>query len=478
MRYALLIGVMLLAGCASTQSKESAFSDVAATVAERTNMQIHWDQGTDADRQVVEAVHAMLQKELTVDDAVQIALLNNRNLQATYEDLGIARSELVQAGLLRNPTLSAQIRFPGRPKSPLEIDVTEEFLSMLLLPVRKRLAGAAFDSAKLQVTDAVLNMISQTKAAFYTLQGAEQLIEMRQSVLLATEASADAAMRMHDAGNITDLQLANEEALHGRAKLDLADAEADMLDAREQLNAAMGVWGLDTTWKIAARLPELPTQDIDLAGLESLAMSQRLDLAAARQDIEVMAQHLGLMRASALIPEAAIASHYERESDGSSTAGPGIEIPIPIFDQGRAAVAGGQARLRQSQQRYAALAVEIRSQVRRARNRTMAAASRARYLTQVILPLRHSIVEETQLEYNGMLVGVFELLRTKQEEIDAGRQYIETLRDYWIARTELERVVGGRLEGRPATTPLPTQSTAPETSAQPAAQEHHHDHGG
>jgi cobalt-zinc-cadmium efflux system outer membrane protein len=467
-----MAGLVLTAGCANVP-RDVGFGSVQNSVMDRTGHRVYWNKGTEADKEVAEVLDSLLQRELTPDSAVQIALLNNQNLQATYEDLGVAQAGLVEAGLLKNPTLSAEVRFPERPKLPFEIDVIGDFLDLFFLPLRKRAAGAEFEAAKLRVTDAVLSMAAQTKGAFYRTQAAQQLIEMRRNIASATEASFEAAKKLHDAGNITDLALANEQALHEQAKIDLARAEAEALDVREELNSLMGVWGKNTDWKIAPRLPELPVSDIEPTGLESLAVSNRFDLAAVRRDVEAAAQRLGLTRSSAMIPEANASFHVSREPDGTQTMGPGIEVPLPIFNQGQGAIATAQARLRQSQRRYAALAVEIRSQVRRARNQMSAARDRAEYYQQVILPLRHQIVQQTQLQYNAMFVGVFQLLAAKKEEIDAGREYVEALREYWTARAELERAVGGSLRARMAA----TQSVASQPATQPdAAEQHQHHH--
>jgi len=311
------------------------------------------------------------------------------------------------------------------------------------------------------------------KTAFYTLQGAEQMLELRQTVAHATELSAEIAGRQREAGNIMDLDLASERALADEAKLDLARAEADVLAGREELNALLGLWGPNTAWKVAPRLPGLPAEDLRRQGLESLAVSQRLDLAAARQAAEAQARSLGLARVTALFPDGVFGGEAEREPEGEWSAGPAIEFSTPIFDQGQAAVAKAVAELRERQRRYAALAVHIRSQVRRSATRMESARRRVEYFETVVLPLRQQIVERTQLQYNAMQVGVFQLLQAKRDEIEAGRAYVETLTDYWLARAELERGVGGDLPAGPTRPSAPGAAPAP-----PAEHEHHMHHGG
>ncbi len=465
----------LACACAST-SPDEAFEDVRTMLAERGVERVHWQRGAEEDAAVVEAVRALLEGELTADAAVQVALLGNLSLQATYEDLGVAQADLVQAGLLANPIFHGEIRFPGRPKSPLELDVSQDFLSVFLLPLRKRVAAAELEAVKLRVAHEVLDLAARTRTAFYVLQGAQQMLEMRESIVLATGSSAEAARRFHEAGNITDLALASEEAIASQARLELALAEEEAFDAREDLTSLMGLWGANAAFRVAPRLPELPASELSPQGLESLAVTQRLDLSAARADTEMFAHALGIEDYAVLEPETVITGHLEREPDGTTTTGPGLDIPIPIFDQGQAARARARSLLRQSEDRYAALAIQVRSEVRRARNRMLSARSRAEYYRSVLLPLQDTIVQQTQLEYNAMLTGVFQLLQAKQAEIEAGRSSIEALRDYWLARTELERTVGGRL-GAGTEDPRTDTQSEPSPEVPPAREpEAGHDH--
>jgi cobalt-zinc-cadmium efflux system outer membrane protein len=413
---------------------------------ERIGSRVHWTQGSDERVAASEAIRQILSRELTADDAVQLALLRNRNLQATFEELGLARADVWRAGLLRNPVLDAEIRFPSSGGGVgMELAFVQDFIDSLLLPLRRKLAEAAFEATKLRVAGTVLDLAGDVRSAFYVLQGAEQTLEMREQVLLATEASSDLATRLNRAGNITDLDLSNELALYEQSKLDVAAAEAEKLRARERLNALMGLWGNDTAWRIAHRLPELPKEEMALDGLEKQAVERSLDLGAAKREIESSARRLGLSGPLSVISEAGLGATGERESEGSWAVGPAVSVPVPLFNLGQASVAQARALLRQSEERFAALAVEIRSRVRAARNDVLAARNRAEHYRKVVLPLRERIVQDTQEQYNAMQVGAFQLLIAKQQEIDAGNRYIETVRDYWLARTELEVILSGTL---------------------------------
>jgi outer membrane protein, heavy metal efflux system len=437
-----ILGVM---GCAHVDPNP-AFADLAKTVHLRTGKHVQWNRGSAEDAQAQAAVASLLSRPLTADSAVQVALLNNRNLQATYEELGIAQADLVEAGLLRNPIFTFERRFPGQ---ALEMDLLKEFIDILLLPLRKRIAAAQFDVAKLRVGHEILKTAAEVGAAFYEHQGDAQLVDLRKTVAEATERSAEIALGMQQAGNLTNLDLATEQGSHAQAKIELAKAQSEAAQTREKLNKVMGAFAAQTTWTAAPRLPELSGSEVSMAQLESRAIRQRLDLAAARQQFVAEAHSLGVARADAILQQAEIGVHYEHEIEGGlRSVGPSLNVPIPIFNQGQAASARGRAKMRQAEQRYLALAADIRSDVRAARDKMLLARRQVEYFKSTALPIRTRVTEESQLQYNAMQIGPFQLLQAKQEEVKTGAESVEALRDYWVARAELEKAVGGSLSGK------------------------------
>lgn len=469
-----------LIGCASVP-KEAGFPDVQKVIGQRMNQRIHWNQDTPEDAAVAELVRSMLLQELTVDNAVQIALLNNRSLQALYEELGIAQADVVQAGLLRNPTFFASFRFmdktiEGHREVNTEFSVDQDLLDLLMLPLRKKVATAQFEQAKQRVSNAVLDLAREVRVAYYTLQADEQMLEMRRTVAQATEAAAEIANRQFEAGTLKQLDADNQQGFYYQAKLDMARTDVQIIADREHLNRLMGVWGTDTTWKLPGRLPALPESEITLEHLESLAVSQRMDLAAAGHTVQAIALSLSLTKKFRYFSVFEFGIDTEHDApDRLNLTGPHLSIGLPIFDQRQAAIARLEAQLRQSQQQLSALAIDIRSEVREMRDRLLAVRNIVKYYQDVILPLRQRIVDESQLYYNGMLIGVYELLLAKQNQINAGREYIDALRDYWITRSDLEHAVGGHLTVTGKTTrPSPQPMEQPATQPPEPSQHIHH----
>src|SRR6266849_3041269 len=270
--------VATLVGCAST-NPEPAFRDVEQTVRTRIAKRVQWNRGTPQDAEGERFVQRLLPRPLSADAAVQVALLNNHELQAMYEELGIAQADVVEAGLLKNPIFLIERRFPGQ---ALETDAFEELVDILLLPMRKRVAAAQLEAAKRRVGDKILKTAAEVRGAFYGHQGDQQLVDLRKTVAEATERSAETALRMHEAGNLKNLDLATEQALHAQAKIELTKAQSGATQSREKLNKLLGAFGLQTNWTIAPRLPELPGGEVSISRLESHAIQQRLDLAADR----------------------------------------------------------------------------------------------------------------------------------------------------------------------------------------------------
>ena len=430
----------LVSGCASVP-KDAGFSEVQETVRQRTGVAAEWVRQQDQEQAVKTRTRTLLQGELSVEGATEIALLNNQRLQATFEELGLAGADVLQSRLPRNPILGIDIRSPEK---AFELSLLQNVISLLQIRRRHAVAAASFESAKLRVTNEVLVLASKVRMACYTLQAAEQVTEMRRNVVESARASAELAIRQRDAGNVSDLDLENEQAFLEQAKLQLANSEGAVLSARESLNRLMGLWGSDTGWKIAPALPELPPEDPGLQGLESLAVAQRMDLRAAWAELQAAAGAVPLARSSANL-DISVGVHREREPEGITTTGPVLDYSLPLFDRGRPAKSRAEALLRQSQDRYAALAVEIRSEIREAWNRMALARSRVAYYRDVVLPRRSRINELSQRNYNFMLVGPYQLIMAKQNEINAQGEYVESLKNYWINHADLQRALGGAI---------------------------------
>lgn len=432
-----------LSGCASLPA-DSGRGDVTAWVKNRGHAMAAPDS-TPAN--VRGQIKEILSKPITAEDATRVALVNNPRLRAEYAKLGFAAADIYDAGRLSNPSLSASLLIPNASgeSNQVGLGLAQNFTHLLMLPSRSRFAEGEFERVKQLVGARVLNLAADTEAAYYRLVGAWQTLTMREAIATSAQSSSDLAQRFFDAGNITRLELAREQATGAQARLDVLQAQAEVTVARGALNRLMGLTAAEDDWKVSGRLPAPLAEEDAISDLLKTADASRLDLAAARQRVSLLEDAFGVVRRSRYLGDVEIGVETERETDGSRITGPTFGLELPIFNQGRGRVARAEASLQEAEAELRSLEIEISNGVQRAAAEVAAAKERAGQYRQSLIPLREAIVARTQEEVNFMLVGQFELLLAKQQEYDAYQGYLEAVRDYWLARVELAREIGTRL---------------------------------
>ncbi len=425
---------------------DQGFSGVVATVRGRIPQRVAWSRGTPADTRASAAVAALLCRPLGAGDAVQIALLRNRGLQAGYAELGLAQADLVDAGLLQNPVFDTSIRFPGAAHlaTDLATGLTQSVLTLLLLPARKEIAAGQAEATKLRVAAEVLDLVAEVKTAYFRLEADQAVGALLHERVSAADAAASLAKRMHDAGNISDLDLSRQQADAELTRTEYADALAGAAADREDLNRLMGLFGADTAWTIPDHLPDLPPDALPYNRLETMAVSGNLRIAALRRQAETSAKALGLVRDFGWLTDVQIGVSSEKNPEGYRVTGPTIQIPIPLFNRGQASRARAATALQQNEDQMAQLAIDTRAQVRSLRDRLVRTRDLIDRYRTVVVPLQRRMLALGLQQYNFMLLGPFDLLRAKQDEIAASRRLIEATRDYWIARAELDRALSGQ----------------------------------
>nr|MBA2689635.1 TolC family protein [Burkholderiales bacterium] len=418
---------------------------------------------SDADAQSVQStIKQTLAQPLSADDAVQIALLNNRGLQAVYGELGIAEAGLVQAGRLRNPGFSFARLIRGDEKE-IERAYMFDFLGLITMPLRGKLEGRRFEQAKLMVAGEMLQVAAQTRNAYYGALAAQESVKYSGQVQLAAETSAELARRMARVGNWGTLQQAREQLFYAEATAQLARAKQAAVAERERLTRLMGLWGEDVQFKLPDRLPDLPASPRELTDIENQALTQRLDIQAAKQETAGMAESLGLTKATRFINVLELSYLRNSETGKPRQTGYEIELSIPLFDWGGARLAKAEAAYMQSAHRLAEIAVNARSQVRESYSGYRTAYDLAKHYRDEIVPLRKKIAEQNLLRYNGMLIGVFELIADAREQVISVNAYIEALRDFWLMESNLQMALAGKSPGSAGAAPKPAAMTSGAT---------------
>jgi outer membrane protein, heavy metal efflux system len=441
---------LVLIALSGSSLRAEAFRKVQEEVAERAGADVRWEKEMASREQTSAIVQKLFKKPLTVSSAVQIALLNNRGLQVTFEEVGIAQADVIEAVTLPNPSVDFEVQFPvvAGTLNRYAWLVAQEFVQILLIPLKKKLSEEQLEAVELRVADKTLDLVEKVKAAFFMVQADQQLISRLKLIQETNTASLELAQKQYEAGNITDLALLQLQASYSQGRIDIAKAEADLRDKREELNRLLGLWGPQTAWQIQGDIMSIPDSEFSVKGLESLAVAQRLDLRAAHRHLTSVVTALGLTKIYRWVPVLEFGFAGERDVDGALNMGPSFRLEVPIFNQGQARIARARSELRRAENRLAALAVEIRSEARELRDRLISLRDLAKFYHDDVLPTRIKILNKALLEYNAMQLSPYELFLAKSQEVEAERNYIDTLRDYWITRAKLERTVGGKLTPR------------------------------
>ncbi|MDE2565506.1 MAG: TolC family protein [Burkholderiales bacterium] len=432
---------LVLAGCASF-SPDGSFDHVAALTRERTGQPVVWQRSAEQAHAAQARVAELLAQPLSADSAAEIALLNNAGLQARFADLGIAEADYVQAARPSGPAIGLE-RIAGGGVAELTRSLTFNLIDLLRLPALGQLGRQRFEQAQFRAALEAVGVAAEARRAYFAAVAAQDRVNYAVQVQQAAEGTAELARGMAAAGNFSALSQMREQAFYDDATTQLARTRLQATTERERLARVLGLWGPQLAFRLPARLPDLPAQPLVPQDAEATAIAQRLDVQLAQRQALATARALGLTQATRYVDVFDL-GYVDKRSTGSPTLrGAQAGVVLPLFDFGSARVARARAEYLQSVQHTAEVAVNARSQVREAYAAYRTAFDLARHYRDDVVPLRQRIAQENQLRYNGMLISVFELLADAREQVAGVTGYIDALRDFWIADSNLRDALTG-----------------------------------
>lgn len=431
----------LLGAC--MPSRSAVFGPVEREVRSRVGTAVAWSE----DDRTSEAIDGLLAKPLDLDAAVRIALAGNRHLQAQFDELGIAASEVASATVLPPVAVDADYKWATTGSgNEIELTAVQDVLDLLQLGQRRSIASAELRGARARAVAATIELAARVEIAFYDVVAGVQERELAQTAFDAANASAEFVERQHVAGNTTDLALAREQEQRERTRIEVGRAEQELVQRRARLSTLLGLDGHRAQhWTAAGRLADPPAKPPQLDELDTAAVAASLDLTALRADADAAAARHRYALVRAIVPELGAGVAVARRDGGDWEVGPALRIGIPLFDQQQGPRARARAEQRRAMNEAAATATDLRASAETTRSRVLQAFSEVRQLVDVVMPLRKRVLEETVLQYNAMNASTFELLTARREMVDVGQQYIEALRRYWSASAEAKALQrGGR----------------------------------
>ncbi len=436
---------VVLGGCA-TFSSDGGLTKVETLARERTGVAATLPHGEAGEDRARARVSALLEQALTAESAVEIALLNNPGFRARLAELGVSEADLVQAGRLPNPGFA----FTNKRSSEgytIERAVIFNIVPILLLPLTQPLAARQFEEAQYRLAADAVQLAADTRRAFFSAVAAQESVTYFADVQMAAETASELARRMQQAGNFSALARMREQAFAADAAAQLARAKQAAVTERERLTRLLGLWGSGIAFTLPSRLPEMPTAPLEPGDAERTALETRLDVLASRRSSEAAAAALELTRTTRFVNVLHAGYVNESETGALRQNGYAIEFELPLFDWGDAKLARAEAANRASLERSREIAVNARSEVRESYQAYRTAFDLSRHYRDEIVPLRRKIADEMLLRYNGMLIGVFELIADAREQVASVNLSIQALRDFWLADTDLQLALIGGARG-------------------------------
>lgn len=448
MKTPLLIALAALLGGCTTLSPQALRGDVDSLAEGRIGVVAP----APATATTAQAVQRLLGAgPLSAEAAVRIALLNNPAMEARFAALSLSEADRVQAGQPPTPHLALGRLREGQ---SLEIERMLSFnvINLLTLPWRASHAQQGMDLAKLQAAQAVVRLAADTRKAWFSAVAAAQTAEYLQTAHEAAEAGAELALRMARTGNWSRLQQAREQAVLAELAAQLARSRQAAVAEREKLTRLMGLWGEQAQYTLPDRLPDVPAQLPQRTDIERQALSERLDVKAARDEAGYVAGSLGYRKVTGVIDALALGikrnTTFDNDSGTRETArGFEVELPLPLFDWGRSNAARADAVYLQAAARVRDVAIQARSEAREAWHRWRTAHDLALHYRDEVVPLRKFISDETLLRYNGMLASVWDVLGETRNHVTAITGAIAAQRDFWLADTDLNTALTGTSPG-------------------------------
>jgi len=443
------LAMLALAGCAQF-SADGGMATVSGSVKQETGKDVAKLASAAETQRARAEIDALVQAPLDVEAAVQIALLNNRGLQAAFNELGISEAAYVQASLPPNPGISLS-RLAGGGVVEVEFRLIGNLLALATLPQRSEIAARQFEQAKYRAVEATLRLAVDTRRAWFRAVAASQ----RAALLEQSRAAADAATRtmiqLGESGAANTLDQSRLAAFYAELSAQLAQARLRARGDREALTRFMGLWGGglwggDLDYRLPPQLPALPAEPETRSNVEIEAVRRRVDLVIARQEVATLAKSFKLDEATRYVSLLQLAGIYNGETtnndvgtfDNVQRLGLDLDVSIPIFDSGEARLRGARETYMRAVNRMAERAINARSEARSAYDAYRSTWDIARFYQSRVLPLRRTISNEVLLRYNGMLVDVFELLIDARERIAASSASLEALRDFYLATADLQ----------------------------------------
>jgi len=443
---AVVSAVLILTGCATVDMGAN-LNSANQELRNFTDGNLSLVQTDEQRRAMATKANEILKEPLSQPAAVELMLTHSPQFQTVLADNWAQAAQAAQGGRIHNPVFAFE---RVRIKDELELGRLLSFglLDLLSLPARQGIARTQMDRAQLQLTSSVVEQVTQIRQAWVDAVAAQQAHSYAQQVFESAQTSAELARRMQEVGNFTRLQRARQQSFYADAAVNLAATRHKATASREALVRMLGLSSEQAAQlKLPERLPDLPKAPKAPAEVAKRT-EERLDVRMAKKGFDASAQSQGLGTvASFLDIEAGVRYDTVFENDTgerNNKKGYELELSLPIFDWGGMKRDAMNANTLAAANRLEATLRAAQSTLRESYSAYRTTYDIARHYRDEILPLKQTIADENLLRYNGMFIGVFELLADSRDQVNTVVQAINAQSDFWRADAALQATVVGK----------------------------------
>lgn len=425
-----------MAGCKAPQT----CTDRSQVSVELENRTMHSVAPESCPGEISIPPNVILEDGLTEDEAVALALWNNRGFLATLSNLGIARGDLVQAGLLTNPQL--HLLFPPIGSKQLEWTVLLPIEAMILRKQRVEIAERDLQRVCDDLVQNGLNVARDARVAFADFQFAADRYKLAQEAVEVRKRIAELAAKRLDAGDIGELETITTRVDANRNRAEAAGLERAVRVSEIRLKNVLGIASLELPlFPLADDITPIPELNVD--GLVSEALAIRPDVKAARISIQAAQRRVELARKSFLRIDAV--ADGNSGGAGPTNSGPGLRFEIPIFNRNQGLIIRSQWTVDQASHNYYSVRDLVITEVRASTASVEQADSNLRLLRKDVLPDLKDTVKLSEASYQSGGDGYFLVLQATSQFIDSRIRELELEAELRRAVAELDRSVGRKV---------------------------------
>ena len=456
LNYFIIISLVIVSGCKTYRYEADLMnvkSDAMMRLSAADDMDFLTSHPND-NNEVNSIIGKILENELTLNSAIQLTVLNNPELQASFEKLGIQKAELMQAAILPNPNVhidrmeshSGRFLPHARQYAQIHWSVSIDLLDLLSKPNLAKISRAQVEIAKMRLTNQLLDKINDVSKAVHNFLYEKKHLNLLEEIFEGSEAKLELAIEQHKAGNISDLDLVEQEMEYQNDKLNVNGQQYKTLVAREKLNRLMGLWGTMTEWVMHSEFPRVKEINLTRSELITSAIERNLEIAAASYEINVYKRQHSMNKAM-IIPSFEFGVSREKEDGHDPTSGRSVAFELPIFDHNQSETNRLSAMIQKQEKEIRAISINLRSQLKLLHALYTGLRKKLTYYENAVLPIRKKYLSLSERHYNGMFIGPYELLDVKRSELEAQQDYDRILRDYLNAASDLNHALAGGYAG-------------------------------